>query len=105
MSDDVTQICASHSVRDKKLVHQQYRLFRPVHTETERPRRCECELCGGGRLSPLTLCPSVFPPPAVCDFGAHAGADVQTQDIQPQPQGLPQDLPLPEMAEDGGTTR
>lgn len=68
--------------------------------------------CVGGQeehllshLSSLTLCLSPFPPPAVCDSGAHAGADVQTQDVQPQPQGLPQDLPLPEMAEDGGTTR
>lgn len=41
----------------------------------------------------------------MCDSRAHAGADVQTQDIQPQPQRLPQDLPLPEMAEDGGPTR
>lgn len=53
----------------------------------------------------LTFLLSLLFPPAVCDFGAHAGVDVQTQDIQPQPQRLPQDLPLPEMAEDGGTTR
>lgn len=46
----------------------------------------------------------LFLPLAVCDFGAHAGADVQTQDLQPQPQRLPQDLSVPEMAEDGGTT-
>lgn len=52
-------------------------------------------------LLPLSL----FPLPAVCDSWAHAGADVQTQDIQPQPQRLPQDLPLPEMAEDGGAAR
>lgn len=45
----------------------------------------------------------LFPAAAVCYSGAHAGADVQTQDIQSQPQRLPQDLPLPEMAEDGGT--
>jgi len=63
---------------------------------------------GGARLDPLilNLIPVfVFLPPAVCDPGAHAGADVQTQDVQPQPQRLPQDLSLPEMAEDGGTTR
>lgn len=45
---------------------------------------------------------SLPPPPAVCYSGTHAGADVQAQDIQPQPQRLPQDLPLPEVAEDGG---
>lgn len=53
----------------------------------------------------FTRCLSLFSPAAVCDSGAHAGADVQTQDIQPQPQRLPQNLPLPEMAEDGGTAR
>lgn len=52
-----------------------------------------------------TLLLSPLCPPAVRDFGAHAGADVQTQDLQPQPQRLPQDLSLPEMAEDGGTAR
>lgn len=53
----------------------------------------------------LTFLLPLLCPPAVCDLGAHAGADVQTQDLQPQSQRLPQDLPLPEMAEDGGTAR
>ena len=42
---------------------------------------------------------------ALCHLGAHAGADVQTQDVQPQPPGLPEDLPLPEVAAHGGSPR
>lgn len=41
----------------------------------------------------------------VCNPGAHAGAHVPAQDLQPQPPGLSQDLPVPEMAENGGSTR
>ena len=38
---------------------------------------------------------------AVCHSGTDAGADVQTQGLRPQPQGLPQDHPVPEVAKDG----
>lgn len=42
---------------------------------------------------------------AVRHPGADAGAHVTAQDLQPQPPGLSQDVPLPEMAENGGPTR
>lgn len=41
----------------------------------------------------------------MCDIGAHARVDVQTQDLQLESQRLPEDLPLPEVAENGGTSR
>lgn len=41
----------------------------------------------------------------VCHPGADAGAHVETQDLQPQPSGLSQDMPVPKMAEDGRPTR
>lgn len=41
----------------------------------------------------------------VCHTGADAGAHVETQDLQPQPAGLSQDMPVPEMAENGRPTR
>lgn len=41
----------------------------------------------------------------VCHPGAHAGAHVKAQDLQPQPPGLSQDMPIPKMAEDGSSTR
>lgn len=42
---------------------------------------------------------------AVCDPRTHAGAHVQTQDVQPQPQRLSEDVPVSEMAAHGGTSR
>lgn len=42
---------------------------------------------------------------AVCHPGAHAGAHVKTQDLQPQPPGLSQDMSVPKMAENGSSTR
>lgn len=53
---------------------------------------------------PDALCLFIFSK-AMCDFGAHAGADVQTQDVQFEPQRLPEDLPLPEVAKNGRTSR
>ena len=41
----------------------------------------------------------------VCNTGANAGADVETQNLQPQSQRLPEDLPVSEVAADGGTAR
>lgn len=41
----------------------------------------------------------------VCHSGADAGAHVQAQDLQPQPSGLSEDMPVPEVAENGGSTR
>lgn len=41
----------------------------------------------------------------VCHPGAHAGAHVKAQDLQPQPPGLSQDMPIPKMAENGSPTR
>lgn len=52
----------------------------------------------------LSFCPPSLPQ-AMCDIGAHAGVDVQTQDLQLESQRLPKDLPLPEVAENGGTSR
>lgn len=54
--------------------------------------------------SPHTVFLFLFPK-AMCDFGAHAGADVQTQDVQFEPQRLLEDLPLPEVATNGSTSR
>lgn len=41
----------------------------------------------------------------MCNTGANAGTDVETQNLQPQSQRLPEDLPISEVAADGGTTR
>lgn len=41
----------------------------------------------------------------MCNTGANAGADVETQNLQPQSQRLPEDLPVSEVAADGGTAR
>lgn len=41
----------------------------------------------------------------VCHPGAHAGAHVKAQDLQPQPPGLSEDMSIPEMAENGSPTR
>ena len=41
----------------------------------------------------------------MCDFGAHAGADVASQGLHPQPQGLFDSNSLPEMATNGDTPR
>lgn len=49
------------------------------------------------------VCPVVSA--VVCHPGAHAGAHVKAQDLQPQPAGLSQDMPVPEMAENGSPTR
>ena len=59
--------------------------------------------CVGCVLYLLTVLCAVVA--ALCHPGAHAGADVPAQNLQPQPQRLPEDVPLPEVAEDGGTTR
>lgn len=41
----------------------------------------------------------------VCNTGANAGTDVETQNLQPQSQRLPEDLPVSEVAADGGPAR
>lgn len=51
----------------------------------------------------LTSCPSA--PPALCNPRTNAGAHVTAQDLQPQSPGLPQDLPVPEVAADGRAAR
>lgn len=48
---------------------------------------------------------TVLSPIALCYPRAHARANVQTQDVQSQPTGLPENLSVSEMAEDGGPTR
>ena len=42
---------------------------------------------------------------AVCHPGADAGAHVPAQGVRAQPQGLPQNHALPEVAEDGRAPR
>ena len=42
---------------------------------------------------------------AVCHPGADAGAHVPAQGVRAQPQGLPQNHALPEVAEDGRAAR
>ncbi|GCC41079.1 hypothetical protein chiPu_0025193, partial [Chiloscyllium punctatum] len=37
--------------------------------------------------------------------GTHAGADGKAQELQAESSGLPEDLPVPEVAADGGTSR
>lgn len=54
-------------------------------------------------LTERVVCPVVFA--VVCHPGAHAGAHVKAQDLQPQPPGLSQDMPIPKMAENGSSTR
>lgn len=44
-------------------------------------------------------------PEAMCDFGADAGVDVQTQDLQLKPQRLSEDLSFSKVAKDGSTSR
>ncbi len=41
----------------------------------------------------------------MCDPGAHAGADVQTQDVQSESPRLSEDVSVPEVAEDGRSSR
>ena len=52
--------------------------------------------------APLNFMPAVA---AVCHPGADAGADVAAQGVRAQPQGLPQNDALPEVAEDGCAAR
>lgn len=54
-------------------------------------------------LTQRVVCP--FVSAVVCHSGAHAGAHVKAQDLQPQPPGLSQDMPIPKMAENGSPTR
>ena len=51
------------------------------------------------------LTDSVVSPAVVCHPGAHAGAHVKAQDVQPQPPGLSKDMPVPKMAENGSSSR
>ncbi len=61
------------------------------------------QLLNKSALTERAVCPFAFA--VVCHSGAHAGAHVQAQDLQPQPTGLSQDMPIPKMAENGSPTR
>lgn len=41
----------------------------------------------------------------MCDIGADAGVDVQTQDLQFESKRLSENLSFPEMAKDGSASR
>ena len=60
-------------------------------------------------FSPMTALSHIFKHflifAAVCHPGADAGAHVPAQGVRAQPQGLPQNHALPEVAEDGRAAR
>lgn len=77
----------------------------PPSTTSEWVQIHSCAKRSGCGRFVLTSLSFLFMPSVVCYPGAHAGADVQTQDVQSESQRLPEDVSVSEVAEDGRSSR